>query len=108
MGGNEQSQAWYCSCHRGFKSRTVEACMAVEEPGQLEEREESQSLRLAKSRLGRRAQVGGGLAVFIGLIWLMFVSPAPPGALVDWHRGGLAFLAVGIFGLAIGTFGRWY
>jgi hypothetical protein len=80
----------------------------VEEPGQFGEREESGSLRLAKSPLGRRAQVGGGLAVFIGLLWLGLVPPAPPGILVDLHRGWMAFVVVGIFGLAVGTFGRWY
>jgi len=82
--------------------------MTVEEPGKLGESEQSESLRLAKSRLGRRSQVGGGLAVFIGILWLVLVPPAPPGAVVDLHRGGMAFLVVGIFGLAVGTLGRWY
>lgn len=82
--------------------------MAVEEPGKLVEREESENLRLAKSRLGRRSPGGGGLAVFIGILWLVFVPPALPGAPVDFLRGGVAFLVVGIFGLAVGTLGRWY
>jgi hypothetical protein len=86
----------------------VRIYMAIEETRKLREREESDSLRLAKSRLGRRSQVGGGLAVFIGILWLVFVSPAPAGAPVDLHRGGLAFLVVGIFGVAVGTLGRWY
>ena len=82
--------------------------MAVDGNGQLGEHEESESLRLAKNRLGRRSQVGGGLAALIGILWLVFVPSAPPGAPVDLHRGGLAFLVVGIFGLAAGTLGRWY
>jgi hypothetical protein len=82
--------------------------MTIEEPGKLGERGESESLRLAKSRLGRRSQVGGALATLIGALWLVFVPPAPPGAPVDLRRGGLAFLVVGIFGLAVGTLGRWY
>jgi hypothetical protein len=82
--------------------------MAIEETGKLTEREESHRLRLAKSRLGRRSQVGGALAVFIGILWLVFVPPAAAGALVDVHRGGLAFLVVGIFGIAVGSLGRWY
>jgi len=82
--------------------------MAIEETGKLTEREESHRLRLAKSRLGRRSQVGGALAVFIGILWLVFVPPAPVRAPVDLHRGGLAFLVVGIFGAAVGSLGRWY
>jgi len=82
--------------------------MAIEEPGQPAEREESESLGLIRSRLGRRSQVGGGLAALIGLLGLVFVPPAPPGAPIDLHKGGMAFLAVGIFGLAVGTLGRWY
>ena len=57
---------------------------------------------------GRRAQIGGGLAAFIGIVWLIAVRPAPPGAPVDIHKMGWAFLVVGIFGLAIGTLGRWF
>ena len=89
-------------------SGTCDGFMADEEPGKHGKRGESESLRLARNRLGRRSQVGGGLAVFIGILWLVFVPPAAPGALVDLRRGGMAFLVVGIFGLAVGTLGRWY
>ncbi len=58
--------------------------------------------------LGRRSQIGGGLAAFIGVLWLVFVLSAPPGAPVDIHKAGWAFLVVGIFGLIAGTLGRWF
>jgi len=57
---------------------------------------------------GRRSQIGGGLAAFIGLVWLVAVPPASAGALVDVHKIGWAFLAVGIFGLVVGTLFRWF
>jgi len=57
---------------------------------------------------GRRAQIGGGLAAFIGIVWLLFVDSAPPGGPVDIHKAGWAFLVVGIFGLVFGTLGRWF
>jgi hypothetical protein len=56
---------------------------------------------------GRRSQIGGGLAVFIGMVWLVAVPSGPPGAQVDIHKAGWIFLMVGIFGLAVGTLGRW-
>lgn len=52
---------------------------------------------------GRRPQIGGGLAAFIGIVWLVGVKPAPPGALVDAHKIAWAFLVVGILGLVAGT-----
>ena len=57
---------------------------------------------------GRRAQIGGALAAFIGVVWLVFVPSAPADSPVDIHRAGWAFLVVGIFGLVFGTLGRWF
>lgn len=58
--------------------------------------------------LGRRSQVGGGLAAFIGLLLLVFTPAAPPGAPVDVHKMAMAFIAIGLFLVAVGTWARWY
>ena len=69
--------------------------------------EDSESESLARSRLGRNSQVGGGLAVFIGILLLVFVPPAPHG-MPDLHRMATVFIAIGTFLIAVGTFARWY
>lgn len=70
--------------------------------------EESESNRLAESRLGRRTQVGGGLVVFIGVLLLLFLPPAPPGIPLDLHPMAKLFIAIGVLLVAAGTFARWY
>jgi len=57
---------------------------------------------------GRRSQIGGLLAAFIGIVWLIEIPSEPPGAPVDIHKAGWAFLLIGIFGLVAGTVGRWF
>ena len=69
---------------------------------------ESESLKLAKSRLGRRTQIGGGLGAFLGMLLLVATPPAPPGAPMDVHQMAMAFIVVGVFLAAVGTFARWY
>jgi hypothetical protein len=69
---------------------------------------ESESLKLAKSRLGRRPQIGGGLAVFLGVLLLVATPPAPPGAPVDVHQMAIISIVVGVFLIAVGTLARWY
>lgn len=64
-------------------------------------------LERARKRLGRKQQVGGALAAFIGLLLFFAAGHAPPG-LVDLHKLALLFIVVGILGLAAGTFARWY
>jgi len=68
---------------------------------------ESDSEKLARSRLGRKPQVGGGIAVFIGALLLAFV-PAVPHAVPDIHQMAWIFIAIGILLIAVGTFSRWY
>jgi hypothetical protein len=41
---------------------------------------ESEDLNLTRSRLGRKPQVGGGIAIFIGILLLVMTPPAAPGA----------------------------
>ena len=55
---------------------------------------------------GRRAQVGGALAVGIGILLLLFLPHPAPDSPVDAHRIGWAFIAVGVFCLAAGTIAR--
>jgi len=69
---------------------------------------EPESLKLARTRLGRRCQVGGGLAAFIGLLLLVATPAAPPAAPANIHQMATAFIAVGLLGLAAGTLARWY
>jgi hypothetical protein len=69
---------------------------------------ESESLKLAKSRLGRRTQIGGGLGIFLGMLLLVATPPAPPGAPMDIHQMAMVFIVVGVFLAAVGTFARWY
>ena len=69
--------------------------------------EESGSEKLARSRLGRKPQVGGAIAVFLGVLLLTFV-PAVPAARPDIHQMAKVFIGVGILLIAVGTFSRWY
>src|SRR5579864_1851938 len=68
---------------------------------------EPESLKLARTRLGRRSQVGGGIAAFIGLLLLLATPPTPPAA-VNVHQMAMIFIAVGVFGILAGTLARWY
>jgi len=55
---------------------------------------------------GIRAQVGGALAIGLGILMLIFLPHLAPGSPVDVHRIGWAFLGVGIFCLVAGTIAR--
>jgi hypothetical protein len=55
---------------------------------------------------GRRMQIGGALALGIGILLLIFLPPPAPGAPVDVHRISYAFIAVGMFCMVAGTIGR--
>ncbi len=55
---------------------------------------------------GRRAQIGGLLALGIGLLLLVVLPKPAPGAPIDVHRISYAFIAVGVFCIAVGTIGR--
>ena len=52
---------------------------------------------------GRRAQVGGVLAIGIGILLLILLPRPAPESPIDVHRIGWAFLGVGVFCLAAGT-----
>jgi hypothetical protein len=69
---------------------------------------ESDGPDLTKSSLGRRSQVGGGIAVLIGVLVLLATPPAPPGAPVNVHQMAMLFIAIGAFCFAAGTLARWY
>jgi hypothetical protein len=70
--------------------------------------EESDSESLARDRLGRKPQVGGGLAVFIGVLQLLFFPSVPPGAPLNLHQMAIIFILIGVLLIAVGTFARWY
>ena len=69
---------------------------------------ESESLRLVRKRLGRKPQVGGALAMFIGALLFLFTAPAAPGALAGLHKLAAIFIVIGACLFAIGTLARWY
>ncbi len=69
--------------------------------------EESGSKKLAGSRVGRKPQVGGAIAVFLGVLLLTFI-PAVPAARPDIHQMARIFIGIGILLIAVGTFSRWY
>jgi len=67
----------------------------------------SDSEELAKSRLGRKPQVGGAIAIFLGVLLLAFI-PASPAAKPDIHQMARVFIGIGILLIAVGTLSRWY
>ena len=69
---------------------------------------ESESLRLVRKRLGRKPQVGGALAMFIGALLFLFTAPAAPGALAGLHKLAAIFIVIGACLFAIGTLARRY
>jgi len=72
------------------------------------ESEESDSDRLARSRLGRKPQVGGGISVFLGVLLLVFLPSASPGSGLDLHQMAKVFIVIGVFLIVVGTLARWY
>jgi hypothetical protein len=69
---------------------------------------ELESLTRARSQIGRRAQVGGGLAIFLGVLLFVGTPPAVPGAAINVRQMDLVFIVIGGLGVAGGTFVRWY
>lgn len=70
--------------------------------------EESDSARLARSRLGRKPQVGGGIAVFLGILLLVFLPPQPHGSPLNPHQLAIVLIVIGVLLLAVGTLARWF
>ena len=57
---------------------------------------------------GLRAQVGGGIAAFLGLLLLVFFPSGRAGAALDLQGMAKIFLVVGVVLFAVGTLARWY
>ena len=70
--------------------------------------EDSESTRIARGRVGRKAQVGGALAVLIGILLLLFGPTKAPGVPLDPHQMDCAFIGLGIFLLLVGTIARMF
>jgi hypothetical protein len=70
--------------------------------------DDSESDRLVRSRVGRKAQTSGGLAVFMGVLLLISLPPTPPGIPIDLRPIAEIFIAIGAFLIVAGTFARWY
>jgi len=69
--------------------------------------DEPPRLRFAR-RLGRKPQVGGALAAFIGLLLWLATPATNPSDPVNLHHLAAIFLVVGIGLFLMGTFARWY
>jgi hypothetical protein len=69
---------------------------------------ESESEHRARRRVGRKAQMSGGLALFLGVLLLVSLPPTPPGIPIDLRPIAEIFIAIGALLLAAGTFARWY
>jgi hypothetical protein len=76
------------------------------EAGLANEDEELASEKLSRSRVGRKAQAGGGIAVLMGLLLLYALPPAQPGAHLDAHPLAKLFIGIGVFLFAAGTLAR--
>lgn len=66
------------------------------------------SSELSPYPVGMKAQVGGGLAVFIGVLLLVFTPSVPPHPGLDIHQMARVFIGIGVFLLALGTLARRY
>lgn len=55
---------------------------------------------------GMKAQIGGGLAIVIGVLLLVFFPIVPPGPGLDLHQMARVFIGIGIVLLAAGTLAR--
>ena len=55
------------------------------------------------SQLGRRAQVGGAIALVLGLMLTLLFPQTSAGAPLDLHQMAKLFIAFGLFLLALGT-----
>jgi hypothetical protein len=59
-----------------------------------------------KNPVGMRTQVGGGLAIFIGVLLLVFLPPAAANAPINLHPMARLFIEIGSFLLVVGTLAR--
>ena len=84
-----------------FSTRKMarEALVDPSEPGRL---------RRAKTRLGRKPQVGGALAILIGVLVWFATPPASPGDPISLHHLAALFLIIGLALLVTGTLVRWF
>jgi hypothetical protein len=69
---------------------------------------DTESDNLAKSRLGRKPQVGGTIAIFIGLLLLLITPSAAQGEPPGLHQMAKLFIGIGAFLFAAGTLARWF
>ncbi len=101
-------------CGKGVDERSSSCthCGTTLDTGQYEEfagpeLPRSRSMSEVKSRTGRKAQVGGGMVLLLGVLLLATLGPdtKTPG---DPHKLALAFVMIGLFLLIAGTIGRWF
>jgi hypothetical protein len=69
--------------------------------------DDSEFTRTTRSNVGRRAQIGGFIAVFIGVLLLVFGPSPAPGIPLDPHKLDYLFIGIGLFLLVVGAIARW-
>jgi uncharacterized membrane protein YidH (DUF202 family) len=52
--------------------------------------------------------VGGGIAVFLGVLLLVVTPATTQNAPINAHQMATVFVVIGVFAIAAGTLARWY
>ena len=68
--------------------------------------EQLESAKLARNRVGRKAQAGGGIAVFLGVLLLFSLPHVEPGSPVNLRPMADLFIGIGAVLIAVGTLAR--
>jgi hypothetical protein len=71
-------------------------------------RENSDSEDRPSNPLGRKAQVGGLIAMLLGFLLFVVLPKSVPGTPLDPHQMAKVFLGFGVFLLVGGTLARWW
>jgi hypothetical protein len=70
------------------------------------EDEDLNSDRLSRRPVGLKAQVGGGIAMFLGMLLFVFFPNVPPDAAINLHQMAQLFIVLGGFAFGFGTLVR--
>jgi hypothetical protein len=63
---------------------------------------------LSRRPVGLKSQVGGGVAMFVGMLLFVFFPNVPPDASINLHQMAQLFIVLGGFAFGFGTLVRAY